>query len=207
MSDPTPPETSSAPAARETCARCSRELSADDRRPAGDKVFCASCYETLREEVRQAVTAMSTDIPYPAATLGALLGGAAGALVWWGFTALTKIAFGLIAVGIGFLVGFGTNRFAGGKRSGGLQAIAVGVSVLSFVAGTYLVNRTFINAYLAKQGESFRVPLVPPDLTMFVNVIKADFGIMELVFLGIAVYQAWVLTRPLRLPGLESPSR
>jgi hypothetical protein len=191
----------------ESCARCERVLSADERRPAGDRVFCATCYEVLREELRQAVTAMSTDIPYPAATLGALLGGAAGALVWWGFTALTHIAFGLLAVAIGFLVGIGTVRFAGGKRSTGLQAMAVGVSLLSFVAASYLVNRTFINQALAKSGEAFRVPLVPPNLELFVSVLKAGFGIMDVFFLGFAVYQAWVLTKPLRLPGLETPAR
>jgi hypothetical protein len=35
---------------------------------------------------------------------------------------------------------------------------------------------------------------------MFVNVIKAGFGLMDVVFLAIAVYEAWKLPRPPALP-------
>ncbi len=199
---PTPDAHGSADA---TCARCGRSLAPAERIAAGDRVFCASCYETLREELRQAVTAMSTDIPYSAATLGAVLGGVGGALVWWGFTALTHIAFGLVAIAIGFLVGHGALRFAGGKRSVALQAIAVTVSILSFALGTYLVNRTFVNQALAKSGASFRVDLVPQSAELFGRVMSVNLGIMDAVFLAICVYQAWTLTRPIRLPGLEAP--
>ncbi len=204
MTDPTRIDATPAIGA-EACARCGRSLSPGDRVAAGDRVFCSACYETLREELRQAVAAMGSDIPYPAATLGAVLGGALGALVWWGFTALTHIAFGLIAVAIGFLVGHGVVRFAGGKRSVGLQAIAIAVSIVSFVAGTYLVNMTFINQALAKQGESFRIGVIPQSAELFVRVVGTGLGLMDAVFLAICVYEAWSITRPLRLHGLEAP--
>src|SRR5439155_53586 len=83
----------------------------------------------------------------------AVLGGAAGALAWWGFTVLTEISFGLVAVVIGFLAGHGAVRFAGGKRGTGLQAIAVTVGALSFLVAAYLVNMTFINQTLQQRGE------------------------------------------------------
>jgi len=142
---------------------------------------------------------MSEDINYPRAVLGAVLGGVVGVLAWWGFTVLTKIGFGLVAVVIGFLVGQGTTRFAGGKRSVGLQAVSVAVGVLSFLVAVYLVNMTFINEALVQRGESWRVTFPPARLDMFYKVAALNFGIMKLVFLGIVAYEAWIIPRPVKL--------
>ena len=158
MSDAPPP---AAPGTA-TCARCDKPLTDVDRVLAVDRAFCRSCYETLTFELQQAMTRMSQDINYPLAALGAALGGAAGALAWWGFTVLTQFGFGLIAVVIGFLAGHGAVRFAGGKRSAGLQAIAVVAGTLAFLVATYLVNMSFVNQVLHERGEGWRVPF-PPD--------------------------------------------
>ena len=166
---------------------------------ADDRVFCRSCYETLTFELQRAVAAMSEDVNYPMAALGAVLGGVAGVLIWWGFTVLTKIGFGLIAVAIGFLVGHGAMRFAGGKRSQGLQMLAVMVGAVAFLVAAYLVNMTFINDMLAQRGAPWRVTFPPASLTMFYRVLEANFGIMKLVFLAIVIYEAWIIPRPLKL--------
>ena len=201
MTPPSPPQVpADAAAAPDTCARCGKTLTESDRADAGDRAFCRSCFESLRLELAQAVDAQSADVPYPMAVLGALLGGALGVLVWWGFTVLTKIGFGLIAVAIGFLVGHGVLRFSGHKRSVPLQAIAVVVSLASFLVASYLVNRTFINQQLASSGDSGRVPFPPTSLEMFVAVVGAGFGIMDVVFMAITVWQAWSITRPMTLP-------
>lgn len=193
MTDPT------ATAASETCARCGKTLSPGDRVEAGGKLFCASCYEALRAVVENATQAMTQDVPYAKALVGALLGGAAGTLLWWGFTAATKISFGLVAVAIGFLVGQGTVRFAGHKRSHGLQWLAIVVTLVSFVVATYLVNMTFANAALAAAGDPRRLGFPPPSLDMFVRILKAGFRWMDLVFLAIALYEAWKIPRPPRI--------
>jgi hypothetical protein len=188
------------PAARETCAQCTKTLEPGDRVASGDRVFCRSCYLGLRAELEQTVTQMSSDVPYPMATLGAVLGGAAGVAAWWAFTVATKVAFGLIAVAIGFLVGLGTVKFAGGKRSAGLQAISVVVALVSFLVATYLVNMTFINRQLADSHDLLRLTFPPHSITMFFKVISAGFGVMDCVFLAIVLYEAWKIPRPLRLP-------
>ena len=142
---------------------------------------------------------MSQGINYPLAALGAALGGAAGALAWWGFTVLTQFGFGLIAVVIGFLAGHGAVRFAGGKRSAGLQAIAVVAGTLAFLVATYLVNMSFVNQVLHERGEGWRVPFPPDSLETLYRVIALNFGVMKLVFLAIVVYEAWVIPRPPKL--------
>ena len=196
MSDGPPP---AAPSPT-TCARCDKTLTDGDRVIAGDRAFCRSCYEVLTFELQQAVARLSQDVNYPLAAVGAALGGAAGALVWWGFTALTGIAFGLVAVVIGFLTGHGAVRFAGGKRGAGLQAIAVGAGALAFFAASYLVNMTFINQALQQRGEAWRVPFPPDSLETFYRVIALNFGVMKLVFLAIVIYEAWTIPR---LPKLN----
>ena len=181
------------------CARCQTALSEGDRVTAQDRIFCRSCYEVLQLQLRRSVASLSEDINYPMALLGAVLGGAVGVLAWWGFTVLTKIGFGLVAVAIGFLVGQGTARFAGGKRSAGLQVLAVVVGALSFLVATYLVNMTFVNEALVQTGEVWRVPFPPASLKMFYRVAAVNFGVMKLVFLAIVIYEAWIIPRPVKL--------
>ena len=127
-------------------------------------MFCRTCYDILKLQVRTGVAAMSEGINYPIAAIGAILGGTVGALAWWGLTVLTQIGFGLVAVVIGLLVGHGTLLFARGKRSFGLQVIAVAVGALSFLVAVYLVNMTFINQALAQRGETWRVGFPPASL-------------------------------------------
>jgi len=183
-----------------TCAQCSKSLVADDTVASGGRFFCRSCYVSLRAELEAAVASMSVDMNYVQAAVGAVLGGLVGALAWWGFTVLTHIAFGLFAVAIGFLVGHGVVRFAGGKRSGGLQALSIAVALLSYLGAIYLVNMTFINKALATQGEAFRVGFPPQSLGLLIRVVTVDVGVMDLVFLAIVVYEAWKIPRPIALP-------
>jgi len=197
MSDtlPTGPE-------RATCAQCGKSLPApSDRVQVEDRVFCRSCYETLRHRVQMAVARQGADINYPAAAVGGILGGAVGALIWWGFTVTTHVAFGLVAIVIGIAVGQGVLRFSGGKRSRGLQGLSILLSGVSFFYATYLVNRSLILESWSKQGGGSSATTIPwvPDPDLFVSVVRAGFGVFDLVFLAIVLYEAWKIPAPFRL--------
>ncbi len=200
MSETDSGETSSGAQVAETCAQCETSLSPEDRVEAGDRVFCRSCHASLRAQLEHAITEMGSNINFVNASIGAVLGGILGALAWWGFTVLTHYSVGLVAIAIGFLVGHGAVRFAGGKRSAGLQALAVGVSMASYLAATFLVNRTFVNKALGEQGDSFRVAFPPQSLDLLGRVLALDFGVMDMVFLAIVLYQALKIPQPLSLP-------
>jgi len=197
VTDATPP----APAAADTCAQCARQLAPNDRVAADDRVFCRSCYESLKADLRQGLEAMTTNINYVNGTLGAILGGAVGALVWWGFTVVTHLGLGLVAIAIGFLTGHGAVRFTGGKRSGGLQAISVVVAVIAFLIASYLVSMSFMNQPLAHQGDARRIGFPPGNLDQFARVVSLNFGLMDFVFLAIVVYEAWKIPRPIPIPA------
>lgn len=183
------------------CAECNTLLvEGQDRVVTDDGVFCRPCYNNLTAQLQQVLAAQGADINYPGALVGALLGAAAGVLLWWGFTVVTKIAFGLVAVVIGVAVGKGVVLMSGGKRHFNLQILSVLVSVAAFVYASYLVNRTLIQRTMAERGEPMALPLVPaPDL--FFQVFKVGFGIMDVVFLAIVVYEAWRIPAPIRLGG------
>jgi hypothetical protein len=179
------------------CAECeSFLLEGQDQEVTAEATFCRSCFDNLAAQVSYVVEAQGREIDYQRAIFGALLGGAAGVLLWWGFTVLTKVSFGLVAVVIGIAVGKGILWMTGGKRATNLQMISVVVATLSFVYAKYLVNRTFILQAYAEQGLS--LPLAPDLQTLF-GVVKAGAGFIDLIFLGIVVYQAWKIPAPFDL--------
>lgn len=183
------------------CAECGTRLpEGADRVVTDDGTFCRSCFESLRTQVERAVRAQSEDVPYPAAVTGALIGGAVGAAVWWGFTVLTGVSFGLVAIVIGYAVGKGVVLGAGGKRAFGLQVVSVAVAGVSFAYATYLVNRSFFHRALGAEGEALRLPLLP-EPGLFLEVARVGFSVMDLVFLAIVLWEAWRLPAPFRLRG------
>lgn len=181
------------------CAECHTVLrEGQDREVTDDGVFCRPCFNNLTAELGQALVTQGTDVNYPAALLGGVLGGAAGAAVWWGFTVVTNIAFGLVAVVIGVAVGKGTVLLSGNKRHLNLQLLSVLVSLVAFFYATFLVNRTFIQQAFAKRGETLIIPFLPePD--QFFRVVTAGFDFMDLVFLAIVVWEAWKIPAPIQL--------
>jgi hypothetical protein len=181
------------------CAECNTALAeGQDRETTEDSVFCRPCFNNLTSQLQHAVAAQSQDVNYPMAVVGGLLGAAVGVLVWWGFTVVTNISFGLVAVVIGFAVGKGVVMLSGNKRSQGLQITSVAISILGFVYASYLVTRTFVQKALAEDGQELILPWVPaPDV--LINVLRLSFGFMDVVFLAIVVYEAWKIPAPIRI--------
>jgi hypothetical protein len=182
------------------CAECEAPIGDDTAQVRTARgLFCAGCFARLQAEVQQIVTAQSQDIDFPRAVLGAVLGGAAGAALWWGVTVATNVAFGLIAIVIGIAVGKGVVAFSGGKRAPSLQVLSVAVAAIAYAAGTYLTTHTFLTRYLAEHGRTAALPLVPSSVDYVVDVLRAGFRPFDLVFLAIALHQAWRIPAPLRL--------
>ena len=182
------------------CGECGTVLQeGQDREVTEGGTFCRPCFEGLTAQLRQALDAQGQDVDYGKAVAGGVAGAALGVLAWWGFTVLTHIAFGLVAVVIGLAVGKGVVMGSGSKRHRHLQVLSAAMSVAGFVYATYLVNRTFIHKAYADKGEPIVLPLLPAPELLF-RVVAAGFGVMDLVFLAIVVYEAWKIPAPAVLP-------
>jgi hypothetical protein len=186
-----------------SCRQCDRVLAeGQDREVTTGGVFCAPCFAALKRHLEAELQRQSTGVNHVNAALGGVVGGALGAAVWWGFTVVTRVSFGLVAVVIGFLVGKGILMASGGKRAVSLQAMAMVIAAVAYAFASYLVNRSFLLQAVAAdpslQAAGATLPLfAPPDL-MFA-VIRARFEVFDLVFLAIVVYQAWKMPAPFRL--------
>ena len=182
-----------------TCAECGTHMPEGmDREVTDDGLFCRPCFNNLTHQLHQAIADTGTDINYSMAFVGGLIGAALGAVAWWGFTVMTNVAFGLIAVVIGYAAGKGVVLLSGGKRHLNLQIMSVLITAAGFFYASYLVNRTFVIKFYEEQGQEVALPLLP-DPSLFIDVLASGFGAMDLVFLGIAIFQAWSMPAPLKL--------
>jgi hypothetical protein len=186
------------------CAECATVLAeGQDRETTEGGVFCRHCFEGLTDQLQQVLDAQGQDINYAAAVGGGLAGAVLGAVVWWGFTVVTHVAFGLVAVLIGVGVGKGVVMATGNKRHRNLQVLSATIAVAGYFYATYLVNRTFIHRAYAEKGETVLLPLLP-DPGVFFQVSRLGFDVMDLVFLAIVVYEAWKIPSPLVLAPTRS---
>jgi len=181
------------------CAECGTALvDGLDYHQTDDGCFCQPCFANLTGELQHVLAQSAVGINYPMAAVGGLAGALLGAVAWWGFTVVSSINLGLFAVAIGFACGKGVVLLSGYKRHLNLQIMSAAITVVGYLYASYLVSRTFINRFYAAEGQELVLPLLPsPELLL--AVVGDGFGIMDLVFVGIAVYQAWMMPAPFKL--------
>jgi len=126
--------------------------------------------------------------------LGAILLGFAAALLasllWYGFVILTNIQFGLIAVIIGWAIGFGVVMGSGNKRGAGLVVISLLLTLFAMMYSQYLVIRHFVNK---EAGEAVLGIVADPVSLVVVNMIYIKEDLLTLLFWAIALYGAFKL--------------
>lgn len=192
------PVADSANADTVNCAECGTNVPADLAVRTENATFCGDCFATLTRAVEEALADQSRGINYGGAVLGGALGGMLGAAVWWGFTTLTNIQFGLVAVVIGWGVGKGVTIMSGHKRALSLQLISVLLAAVSYGLATYWVFLSAFRSYVAENNLDGSLPFLPtPEL--FIEVFTAGFEMFDLIFLAIVLWQAWKIPAPISL--------
>ena len=141
----------------------------------------------------------------PLAVLAGAAAAVLGAAAWGGITALTGWRIGLVAVGVGLLVGFAVR-----KAGKGIDRRFSVVGAVFSLLGCFLGNLLAVCMYLSKdQG----IPLADllPALTnprFVVELTKASFSPMDLLFYAIAVYEGYRFSlRPLSSEEIAALAR
>ena len=176
------------------CSNCMAEIPSGEEilvagrnRKEPNTLLCASCAST----VEQALEAETKNPNLPTAILLGLVAAVAGGLIWYAIVALTNYQLGIIAVGIGYLVGLAVMFGAGRKRGPALQAIAVVITLIAMVVGEYFVVRHAVEEARATEGLT-SLPLFLPVKAMFEFVyigVKTD--LLTLLFWAIALWAAF----------------
>jgi len=222
MADPEPPASESALSFERAefesevapglaCAFCRSPLHSQyweiTRRPA-----CDQCRVTVQSQV---ATSLSAPRFLRALGYGALAA-AAGCTAWIVVTRVTGYEIGLVAVGIGYLVGKAVRKGAGGFGGTRYQVLALTLTyaaitlaslpaVLEVVAhpsdGHAAATRLAAHASVSVLGLVWAC-LVVVGIALASPFLQGAENILGIFILGIGLYEAWKLTRALPIPIL-----
>ncbi|MEO5575555.1 MAG: signal peptidase I [Gaiellaceae bacterium] len=129
------------------------------------------------------------------ALLAGLVVAVAGGIAWGLISKYTDYEVGVVAWGIGFVVGFAVERAAGGRRSADLQAIAVVTALLGVLVGKYLGFAFAVQE--AEQVFGAQTGVLSGEMfSLFRHSLSEVFGLFDLLWTGLAAASAWYALRP-----------
>lgn len=175
------------------CGRCQNPIQ-DAYFTINGEVRCQACRD---QEVAFRSGGMAGGRALRALVFGTIAG-AVGAAIYYGILALTGYEIGLIAILVGFLVGFAVN--IGSHHRGGwfYQLMAIGLTYLAIVS-TYIpfaaegLRGADVEAGTEMAGVFFWVVVV---LVSLVSPFLAGLeNILGLLIIGFGVYQAWSMNK------------
>jgi hypothetical protein len=119
-----------------------------------------------------------------AAALGGALAAAAGALAWAALSYYTEYQLGIMALGIGFLVGYAVRKFGKGVDAG-FGILGAIYSLVGCVVGNLLT----VCAYIAREeGREVMDVIAVLDLDGIVEIMLETTTAYDLLFYGLAVH-------------------
>jgi hypothetical protein len=203
------------------CPRCRRTLGEEYFETRG-RMICRACAEDLNG---------SGGVAWFRALAFGVVAALAGTLVWFLVGKLLHSELGLVAIGVGFLIGLAVRRGSRGRGGWRYQALAVGLTYVSITASYVpMVLEGFRQAAAenetkaAKPDADGTAPSKAPETkadagpasgfgsvaVAFALVFGLAFAspflggvnnIMGLVIIGIALYEAWKLNRGVPVSG------
>jgi hypothetical protein len=131
---------------------------------------------------------------------GGVIGGAIGAFlataVWYGVVVATGWQIGLVAIAVGFIVGYGVVLGAGRHPSIALVPISVVFTLVALVASEYLIATHFLGVAAAEISAETGIPIAEIK-SFFTPVELLRFSIesepITLLFWAIAGYEAFAI--------------
>lgn len=190
-------ETPAAASEQLSCSNCGATGRQEEGwwiRPDKDQtvVLCPNCKMQVDQELAQ----QSQDVNMGRAAVFGALAAAIGAGVWYGLVVLTDYKLGIVAIGVGWLVGKGVVVGAGNKRSVSLMVVGGVLSVLALVAGEYFIVNHMVRQYV----EGFTGWLSLEEfLNIYPEVLAEGNWLLDVVFYLIALYEGVIQAKPVKL--------
>jgi len=130
---------------------------------------------------------------------GGVVAAILGAFVWYLIVKGIKMKIGWVAWGIGGAAGFGVVLLSGGRGGAALPFIGAGAALLGWLLGEYMIYSWVFQDLLQKElavrmGKSAQTSEALQTLLSqisFGDYLKGTFGIMDGVFICLAVATGW----------------
>ena len=182
-------EYSTPPPSGAACVGCKRAITSTYYQVDG-KIICEACYHHLK----QAEAGGSDAGRVLRAFLFGLGAAILGAVVYFAVTVVTHMEFGILAILVGFAVGFAVRKGSGGRGGQPYQLMAVVLTYLAIVS----IYAPHLLKILDRQG-----PLVFLVLLCAVPWLAGVRNIIGWFIIGFGLYQAWRMNKriPLNLSG------
>ena len=186
------------------CTRCSKPINPTDEytivktSKQGDveSALCPQCRAVFQDAIEQETHAPNILL----ALVAGLLGAAVAGLIWYYFVTLTGIQFGLISILMGWLVGKSVVWGSGNRRGKPLQLLSLSLTIVAIIFSEYLIlNHYFIEEF----GSGYGNLTLSDFLRMYGLYFTQASGFINLLFYGIALWQAYKTPRMRELGGIN----
>jgi hypothetical protein len=174
------------PAAARGCQSCKRPI-AGEYFQVGQAIICGPCAATLSGGAGRGV--------FLDAAFWGLAAAIVGAIAWYAVIKLTGYELGLLAIGVGFLVGRAVRK--GGRGLGGwrYQALAMALTYLA-IASAYA---QLVPKAIGDFADGSQLMLVPAFLAA--PFMAGAGNVMGMLIIGFGLYEAWKTNRRIPLSG------
>ncbi len=182
-----------------SCAQCGKKGTTSEfftyqGKDGTDVHLCAEC----RNKVNQSLEAESKNVKTGRAFMLGLLGAILGAVAWYYITVSTDTEYGIVAIGLGYLVGYAVFYGAGQRRAHKLQIMSAILTLISvFIAKYYIFSHVLYDYMLANpndfEGWDGSKIWIDPWTSDFLATIISPIG---LLIYAIALYVAYTVCKP-----------
>ena len=164
------------------CKACGKPIDRDYYHLNG-KVACESC----RHAIAAAVESPKGALPFVRAAGLGFIAAIAGAAIYYGVIALANLEIGIIAIAIGYMVGWAVRKGAGNRGGRRFQILAVALTY-------WAVGLAYAPLILTNSG----IPLVAQFFYVFMLPIRVIMsggtGIITAIIIAVGLRQAWQMT-------------
>lgn len=185
-----------------SCANCGRTGVVSDfftyqGKDGNDVYLCPDC----RSKVNLALEDEQKQIKTWKVVLVGIVAAIAGAIAWYYFTVAAEAEYGVVAIGLGYLVGYGALFGAGMRRSRKVQIVSVILAGLSIFIAEYFIFSHVLNEYMVANPTSFegwdgQKLWIDPWSPVFLQSIISPIG---LIIWAVALYVAFIVPKPKKI--------
>lgn len=178
------------------CAACDAPVCKNCRSFVNGQIVCKNCLS----QVQAAFAAeQSGALGLPFAIAGGVIAAIVAGAVWAAIAVFAHIEIGYVAIGVGFLAGWGVFLGAGKKRGVQLQVVAVACAALGLLVGKYFIVANAIRDYLVSQEmvQKGEISLFNSGIfKIFFENIGSFLSPWDALWLFFALGAAWGVPKP-----------